>query len=213
MKDRYPGYDVQLKRQGLSWNDVTRQTLDSRLQPAEQPRFFDQAQWDTLVALCQLIVPQPGDRPPVPLAALLDARVHGNHGEGYRDARLPPMQRAWTQGLAALDAEALSAHGQRLHTLTEDQQGALLQRAQRGEVRHAAWGSMPPALFVAERLLHDITAVYYTHPSAWNDIGFGGPASPRGYVRLAANRRDKWEASEAKPGSEAQARDANRRVR
>ena len=35
---------------------------------------------------------------------------------------------------------------------------------------------------------------YYAHPSAWNEIGFGGPASPRGYVRMDFNRRDPWEA-------------------
>ena len=46
-------------------------------------------------------------------------------------------------------------------------------------------------------------------PTAWNEIGFGGPASPRGYVRMDFDRRDPWEAAEAKPGAEAEARKAN----
>ncbi|MGH6677602.1 MAG: gluconate 2-dehydrogenase subunit 3 family protein, partial [Bradyrhizobium sp.] len=41
----------------------------------------------------------------------------------------------------------------------------------------------------------------YAHPAAWSEIGFGGPASPRGYVRLGANRRDEWEAAEHAPDS------------
>ena len=40
-------------------------------------------------------------------------------------------------------------------------------------------------------------------PTAWNEIGFGGPASPRGYVRMGLDRRDPWEAVEATPGEEA----------
>jgi hypothetical protein len=45
-------------------------------------------------------------------------------------------------------------------------------------------------------LLRDIVEIYYAHPSAWSEIGFGGPASPRGYLRLGTNRRDSWEAEE-----------------
>jgi hypothetical protein len=45
-------------------------------------------------------------------------------------------------------------------------------------------------------LLHEAVSVYYAHPAAWSEIGFGGPASPRGYVRIEADRRDSWEAIE-----------------
>jgi hypothetical protein len=71
---------------------------------------------------------------------------------------------------------------------------------------------MPAAVFFHNRLLHDVVAAYYAHPIAWNEIGFGGPASPRGYVRLNYDRRDPWEASEARPGREEQARRENARV-
>ena len=29
-----------------------------------------------------------------------------------------------------------------------------------------------------------IVAAFYSHPWAWNEIGFGGPAYPRGFMRL-----------------------------
>ncbi len=29
-----------------------------------------------------------------------------------------------------------------------------------------------------------VLAAFYSHPWAWNEIGFGGPAYPRGYMRL-----------------------------
>jgi hypothetical protein len=61
-------------------------------------------------------------------------------------------------------------------------------------------------------VLLDIVSAYYAHPTAWNEIGFGGPASPRGYVRMGLDRRDPWEAVEAKPGEEETARRENTRV-
>ena len=44
------------------------------------------------------------------------------------------------------------------------------------------------------------------------EIGFGGPASPRGYVRMNFDRRDPWEAVETKPGQDEKARRENARV-
>ena len=65
---------------------------------------------------------------------------------------------------------------------------------------------------VSKFIIPDIVGAYYAHPVAWNEIGFGGPAAPRGYVRLDFDRRDPWEASEATPGREAVAWRENQRV-
>lgn len=213
MSTRYPGYDVQRKRNGPSWNEPTRRAIDARLAVPREPRFFDAGEWRTLQALCARIVPQPANRPPVPLAALIDARVAAGRGDGYRDARLPPLPQAWRLGLAALEAEARLLHQRPFAKLDETSQDRLLGAMQCGESQHPAWSGMPAALFFSERLVHDITAAYYSHPQAWNDIGFGGPASPRGYVRLAADQRDAWEPAEAHPGEEQRVLELNRRVR
>jgi hypothetical protein len=36
-------------------------------------------------------------------------------------------------------------------------------------------------------------AAFYAHPWAWNEIGFGGPAYPRGYKVLHPGWREPWE--------------------
>ena len=213
MSRRYPGYDVQSKRGGPSWNDVTRQVVDERLAVPREPRFLDQNEWQILNAVCARIVPQPADRPDIPLAALVDARLYKNQGDGYRDSRLPPLRQAWRSGLAALDAEATNRHGQGFAQLTAEQQDQLLVDAQDDVLEHPAWQGVPPRLFFKLRLVHDITAAYYRHPIAWNEIGFGGPAAPRGYVRLGAGHRDAWEPAEARPGEEHKAYKLNRHVR
>jgi hypothetical protein len=213
MADRYPGYDVLSKRHSVSWNDKTREVVDQRLAiPPERRRFFTEDEWRTLVALCARIIPQRGERPAAPLAAMIDEKVFDNATDGYRDSRLPPLGEAWRRGLAALDAEANAAHGRAFHLLSAGEQDGVLSAAHKGFAGHAAWMGMPASLFFEKRVVHDIVAAYYAHPNAWSEIGFGGPAAPRGYVRMGADRRDPWEASEARPGREAQARRENEHV-
>ena len=60
----------------------------------------------------QRIVPQPAGRAvPAPVAAMVDEKLSANNGDGYRDARLPPMRDAWRRALAAIDEEAKSRYG------------------------------------------------------------------------------------------------------
>ncbi|HET7266702.1 MAG TPA: gluconate 2-dehydrogenase subunit 3 family protein [Oleiagrimonas sp.] len=212
MPDRYPGYDVMRKRDTPSWNDATRAVVDARLGIADKPQFLTAEAWQTLQAVCARIVPQPATRPQVPIAALVDQKLAADSGDGYRQAGMPPLREAWQRGLKALDAEADAQHGQRFHQLPRAAQEQLLAAMQNGQLDHAAWHGMPCAGFFSARLAHDILAAYYAHPIAWSEIGFGGPASPRGYVRLPANRRDPWEAVEARPGEEEHARKGNKHV-
>ena len=44
-----------------------------------------------------------------------------------------------------------------------------------------------------------ILAAFYSHPWAWNEIGFGGPAYPRGYMRLGIGQKEPWEGEDAFP--------------
>jgi hypothetical protein len=39
-------------------------------------------------------------------------------------------------------------------------------------------------------------AAFYSHPWAWNEIGFGGPAYPRGYENIGLDKREHWEVPE-----------------
>jgi gluconate 2-dehydrogenase subunit 3-like protein len=215
MRDLYPGYDVLSKRNTPSWNELTRRVIDARtsVEPSVH-RFLSDADWATLCAVCDRIVPQHADRVSrIPIAALIDrALVQSGFRDGYRDARLPAAEEAWKRGLAALAKEAINAHAMQFWELSTAQQDALLHSMQTGQLRDAVWGDMPSDVFFKSRLLTDIVRTYYSHPIAWNEIGWGGPASPRGYVRLVADRRDPWEAAEAKPGREAEARRENLRV-
>ena len=210
----FPDYDVLAKRDTPSWNRATRDAIDRRLAVSREPRFFSALEFATLEAVCERILPQPADRAdPVPLAAHVDDKISSGQLDGYRFNALPPQGEAWRIGLAALDHEARARHGaSSFRALTGGDRDAILKAMQRGELDGDHWQGMPLKLFFEKRVVHDVTDAYYAHPTAWNEIGFGGPASPRGYVRLDKNRRDPWEAAEAKPGQEERARQENRHV-
>ena len=209
----FPGYDVLDKRDTLSWNAATRSAIDQRLAVPREPRFFSSDEFATLESVCDRILPQPADRAePVPLAAYVDAKIFDGLGDGYRFGKLPAQGEAWKIGLAALDHEARQRHAARFRDLSRADRDAILRDMQHGRLEGDHWKGMPLKLFFTKRVVHDVTDAYYGHPTAWNEIGFGGPAAPRGYVRMDKNRRDPWEAAEAKPGEEERALRENQHV-
>jgi hypothetical protein len=211
VRERFPGYDVLAKRRSPSWNEQTRRVIDQRLAMPREPRFLSPDEFRTLEAVSARIVPQPPDREPVPIAAMIDAKLLEDKRDGYRDHRLPPLREAWRRGLAGIEGEARRRHNAGFAELDGAEQDALLRAVQEGRAAED-WDGMPPKVFFAKRLLFDIVTQYYGHPTAWSEIGFGGPASPRGYVRMDFDRRDPWEAAEAKPGHEAEALTANANI-
>jgi hypothetical protein len=211
-RSRYPGYDVLSKRQSPSWNEQTRRVVTRRLAIGGQPRFFSDEEFQTVAAIASRIVPQPADRPPIPVASLVDEKLAAGKSDGYRLAGMPRERDAWRLGLKAFDAEAVTTYGEHFPRLATGLQDTLLTRMQSGELRCPAWGSMASKDFFEKRMAHDIVLAYYAHPAAWSEIGWGGPASPRGYVRLDFNDRDPWEAAEAADGDDASARRINHHV-
>ena len=89
----------------------------------------------------------------------------------------------------------------------------MLARMADGTFEAEAMRGMPPKTFWTSHVIHDVVGAYYAHPSAWSEIRLGGPASPRGYVRLGLDRRDPWESEEAAPGREERAARENEHVR
>ena len=209
---RFPGYDVLSKRLSPSWNEKTREVITRRLAIDPAPKFFSQEEFQTVRAVADRIVPQPPMRPPIPVAALVDQKLYRNDADGYRQPGMPRQAEAWRRGLAALDHDANYTFGKRFYDLSHQDQDELLLRMEKGALKGAPWGDMPSKAFFKTRLAHDIVRAYYAHPTAWSEVGWGGPASPRGYVRMDFNERDPWEAAEVKNGDIAAARRKNLRV-
>jgi hypothetical protein len=194
----YPTYNVLDKWDSPSWNDQTREVVRNRLDDLPPRQFLTAQQWSLLESIADRLVPQPDREKPVPIVPWIDHMLHHNRGPGYRYADMPPLQDAWRQGLDAIAAETRGRHGNDFERLAPEQQDRILSDVEQNHVEPRHWGKLPAGGFFSHHLLKEVVGVYYSHPDAWSEIGFGGPASPRGYARLGFDERDPWEAQELK---------------
>jgi hypothetical protein len=190
----YESYDVLDKRDSPSWNEQTRGVIRKRLEEVPERHFLTPQRWSMLETIAARLVPQPDRERPVPIVPWIDEMLVENRGPGYRYAGMPPLREAWCHGLDAIEAESRKRHGESFVALSGSEQDALLRAVQSGDVEAEEWQGLPPKRFFKSLLLRQIVSTYYAHPAAWSEIGFGGPASPRGYVRLGFDERDPWEA-------------------
>lgn len=192
----YRGYDVLDKWDTVSWNDQTRAAVHDRLTNIPDRRFFTEHEWATLEAVAERVVPQPERKHPIPIVPFIDKGLAENSTSGTQLASLPKLRECWRRLLAGIDAEAQARFGAPFLGLDVTSQTKVLRRIGDGDVATDAWAGMPPRTVFRNILLKEIVGIYYAHPDAWSEIGFGGPAAPRGYLRLAMDRRDPWEAEE-----------------
>jgi hypothetical protein len=199
VRSPYAPYDVLAKRHTPSFDRITRDLVDRRLHAPPERRFFDASEYAMLEALCARLLPQPTRRPSIPIAPFIDAAIFEGKGEGFRRPGQPRLPDAWRQGLAAIDRYARVQHSRAFVDLGPANQDELLTAIQESKADGDEEGGGRPSHFFTHLLLKSAAGVYYSHPDAWSEIGFGGPASPRGYVRIGLDDRDPWEAPFAPP--------------
>ena len=102
MPDRFPGYDVLAKRDTPSWNEKTRRGDRRAAGAAAASRGSSTAEeFATGDGHCRpASCRSRTHRPPIPVAALVDHKLHRDEGDGYRHAGMPPLREAWRHGLA-----------------------------------------------------------------------------------------------------------------
>ncbi|MER7705714.1 GMC family oxidoreductase [Kitasatospora sp. NPDC097605] len=184
---RFPGYDV--LGQARHWDGVTAAVVLARTGGPQPPlRFHTPAEEATARALLDQLL----DHPAVPVLPMIDARLAEQQTDGWHYADMPPDDEAWRRSLHNLDADAEGPFA----ALTDVRQRALVGRIQ--EMRGERWHGLPAEHVWSLWTRYACTA-YYSHPAAWNEIGFGGPAHPRGYLRLGVGRREPWEVADADP--------------
>jgi hypothetical protein len=196
MAERYSGYDVLDKWRSPSFDGQTREIVARRLKFIPSRRFFTVHEWSLLEAIEARLVPQPDRAHPISVTPWIDDYLAEQRSEGFRHDSMPSISVAWRMGLAAIDSEAIGRFSKGFIQLDPQSQDGTLGAVQRGEIDRAVWAGLPAERFFSDVLLKTVAGLYYAHPTAWSEIGFGGPASPRGYVRLGFDERDPWEAKE-----------------
>jgi Gluconate 2-dehydrogenase subunit 3 len=191
MHGRYPDFDVLEQRD--HWDEATRRVVMARVEQVPPIRFFTPAEARTLGAFCDCVTAQDAD-PRIPVINFVDEKFFDAKLDGFRHAGMPDDREVWRRMAGVLDTRARDEYGAASfdqcslaaqHYVCEEFADAKLDT---GDMDcSTAWSVMMRATLSA----------FYSHPWAWNEIGFGGPAYPRGYARLGPGMREGWEGDEA----------------
>jgi hypothetical protein len=192
MHGRYPDYDVM--EQAPHWDQVTRVLIERREREVPSRCFFTAVEERVLTAFCNIVMHQDAE-PRIPVVAMVDAKFHEGRLDGFRYADMPDDATTWRRVAVGLDEIA----GQRGAAAFADANAELQYRIcadfATGKLKGGIWESLP-----CERawsvVMRGVLTEFYSHPWAWNEIGYGGPAYPRGYMRIAPGEREPYEGEE-----------------
>jgi hypothetical protein len=193
----YPGYRT-LSQQGF-WDAATRKIVFNRLAPPPLIRFFSSEEAGLLECICGHILPQ-DDREVsrrIPIVPFIDQRLYEKRIPGFRFASMPPDGEAYHLGLGAIDSMAKQLFGRGFPEISWREQEEILKSIHDSKPMAAqnVWERLPAERFWT-LLVQDCVDVYYAHPWSWDEIGFGGPAYPRAYMRLERGEPEYWEVEE-----------------
>jgi Gluconate 2-dehydrogenase subunit 3 len=193
-RPRFPGFDV--LGQSRHWDLVTADLVTARVAPSAPLRFFTGAERACAEAVLNLLTGQ-SDDPRIPVLEMVDARLAAGETDGWRYADMPEDGQAWRDTLAYLDADADVRCGCTFAAAPEKDQDALIQSVQDGNDWHGLSAAHVWSLWTR----YACTALY-SHPSAWDEIGFPGPAYPRGYKNTGVDRLESFEVPDARPAED-----------
>jgi len=180
MIGRYPDFDV--LNAVSTWDETTKKVVLARLEPPGPLRFFTSDEEPALRVLCDIALDEDCE-PRTPVAELVDGTLADGKLEGYQYADMPDDRDTWRLVLRGLDHTATMGYQVGFAGATQSQREAIVSEFARGRLVGGAWDELnvTRAWSVVMRMM---LSAFYSHPWAWNEIGFGGPAYPRGFMRL-----------------------------
>jgi hypothetical protein len=193
MHGRYPDYNV--LDETRHWDEVTRRVVLDRVEKVPPIRFFTEHEARTLGTFCDVVMAQDRD-PKIPVLNMVDAKLFAGKLDGFRYAEMPDDRETWRRVAVGLDAAARQHGAGDFAGASLELQRTVIQAFADGELHGEVWDELAPARAWSV-VIRGVLSEFYSHPWAWNEIGFGGPAYPRGYARFGVGQRESWEAAAA----------------
>jgi hypothetical protein len=171
----------------------------NRVEKVPPIRFFTPDEERVMKAILDRVLPQEDrdeDRR-IPLLNYVDQRLFEKKFDGYIYEGMPEEDEAHRLGIQAIQEMANERHGKVFPDLSIREQEEILASIHDDKPCGASeiWKRMSPKHYW-KLLIQDASAAYYSHPYAWDEIGFGGPAYPRGYMRTTNGLPEPWEVDE-----------------
>lgn len=191
MHGRYPDFNVM--DQADHWDELTRELLVRRIEHPPPIRFFTDEEVTVLRAFADVVLDQ--DREPrIPVLEMVDAKLHEGRLDGFQHADMPDDRETWRRVAVGLGQAAAQHGAPSFAAASQDVRRTVVGAFARGELRNGVWEKLPCATAWSV-VMRGLLSEFYSHPWAWNEIGFSGPAYPRGYARLGPGEREPWEAA------------------
>ncbi len=181
MKSHYPLFDVLDSSE--EWDEHTRSIVLQRLEMPSPPKFLSATESVQLSSIFKVLLDERRTEITGFVVGWYDAQLASDIGEGDREDANPPEAELVRSGLRALEA---ATHTTVLVTLLADLQQGRIDAGMKWSTK------LQQALF--KKIHVSATKAYYSHPTIWSEIGYAGPAYPRGYVRSEYGLTDPWEA-------------------
>ena len=170
----------------------------ARLSSPASFRFFTPGEQAVATALCDRLLDQSGD-PRVPVAQFIDARLAEQETDGWRYDDMPEDGQAWRACLRFLDEDAQVKFGSPFADCGEPDQRELIRTVQ--DIGSGDWHGLNAA-HVWSLWTRYVCTAFYAHPMAWAEIGFPGPAYPRGYKNAGVDGREPFEIRDRVPSGD-----------
>ena len=172
---------------------ATRRVLRERLWRSEVgPRFFGADTFATMTAAGARLIAQPTRARQIDLVGLLDDRLAGGAGDGWRYAKMPPDGEMHALGALGIEQTARATFDCGFVQLPAHEQDAVLRAVQSGVSQGAVWANMDAACYF-EELLALLVDIYYAHPLALEEIGYAGMADAHGWQAIGLDERESHE--------------------
>lgn len=198
-RSHYPGFDVLAQQE--HWDAHTRSVVTQRTRPPDPPARLQEHEVQTLKAVIGHLLYEHREDLLDFVVAHFAQRLSSRVGEGQREQGTPPEAQLVRTGLASLDAVASHRHGRPFRECTIQEQFQILASLQKGQLEGVGSMASIPQKPLFKKLLGLAVEAYASHPTVWSEMGYAGPAYPRGYYRLEQGLTDPWEARRPRNGA------------
>jgi gluconate 2-dehydrogenase gamma chain len=175
-------------------SEATRAALTQRLTETEkaaayEPQFFAPETYRLLGAVAARLFPQPERPVPIPLAPSVDQRLAAGRSDGWRYDALPPDREAYRLGLGGIEQIAQELFKADFEQLSAAQQDEVIGALASGNPPGEVWHTLNADRFF-EEILAELTAIYYAHPWAHDEIGYTGYADLPAWTKIGLNEKE-----------------------
>jgi hypothetical protein len=190
----YPDFNVMDEKN--QWDPHTQKIVSKRMkiQTLYPFQYLTKQEANTLTQLCSILLGD--DRYPVISYVVyhFDSTLKAGIGESQRKVSVPKQSILIRDGLALLNRVCIDMYGSSFDELKEETKKEVVCELILGNLSLQTSQKSIPVKDFMQKILNEATAAYYSHPIIWSEIGYAGPAYPRGYVRTEFRLTDPWEA-------------------